>query len=72
VGGAGIALLSATLIRDDLDTGRLIKIPGLVQGGWVELSVACQKEPAPSRAVIEIIETAKRVSTLASEPEGDS
>jgi len=72
VGGAGIALLSATLIRDDLDAGRLIKIPGLVQGGWVELSVACQKEPPPSRAVIEIIETAKRVSTLVSEPEGDS
>lgn len=70
LGCAGIGLLSATLIHEDLEAGRLVKIPGLMQNSWVELSIVCPIQPTPSRVVLEIMDTAQRVSRLAREPVG--
>lgn len=68
LGDAGIGLLSATLIREDLEQGKLIEVPGLRQGDWVELSAVCPKDSSSPRIIRDIMQAAQSASTLAKSP----
>ncbi|MGE8613024.1 MAG: LysR family transcriptional regulator [Achromobacter veterisilvae] len=68
LGSGGIGCLSSTMIRDDLDSGSLIPIPELEQGGWVEFSVACLAEARSSHIISQIMDAAQAASTLARTP----
>jgi len=63
LGGAGIGLIAESMIRDDLEAGRLVTLPGLEKGDAVELSAVCPRDDPP-RLVLEIIDAAARLSTF--------
>ncbi len=56
-GGAGIGLLSETLIQRELASGALVPMPGLEPCEDIEFSVACLKD-VRSRIVLEIMNSA--------------
>lgn len=64
LGAGGIGCLSATMIRQDLDSGALVPIPELIQGESVEFSVACVAEARSSHIIGQVMEAARKASTL--------
>lgn len=72
LGHAGVGLVSQTLVRHDLDDGRLITVPGCPQPDWVELSIAVLPENAGKRPITDIMRLATQMSTLYRNPESSA
>lgn len=68
LGDAGIGLVSESMVRQELQDGHVLCVPGLEQKGWVELSVVALLETAHTRPVADILQIAPQVSSLVKQP----
>lgn len=60
-GGSGIGLLSESLIRRELDSGTLVRVPDLAPCETIEFSIVCMRDSS-SRIVAEVMEAAAAAS----------
>ena len=61
--GAGIGLLSATIIHSELESGILQPVPGMNRNNAVEFSISCTRHD-PERLVLEIMAEIAAASTF--------